>query len=665
MFTCMTIVWIGCSQPSGELNSVEASGDTPKPASEFTRSANSALMKYLSFNDSTDFVNARRGFIATLDSGMIRNTEGRVVYNTQAYDFVKGTAPATANPSLWRQSRLNSFSGLFEVTKGIYQVRNFDLANMTLVAGNKGWIIIDPLGSAELSKAGLDLANKKLGKRPVTAIIFTHSHGDHYGGINGVLSEQETNSNKIPVFVPKGFLEHAVSEFVMGGNTMGRRAAYMYGNLLPKNETGTLGAGLGQTTGTGAGGLLDGTDIIDEPLGESRVIDGKKVEFVYTPESEAPAEMMFYFYDYKALCQAENISHTLHNLYTLRGAQVRNGQKWSEYIDRVIAKWGDQVEFSFGSHHWPTWDNGNIRVFWENQRDLYRFIHDQTLRLANNGYTPIEIANMLQLPEALDKQFYNRGYYGTLSHDIRAQYQLYFGWFDGVPAHLNQLPPAEAGKKYVEFIGGSSALLGKAKKSFDAGEYRWVSEVVSHLVFAEPENTAARRLLADAYEQLGYQAESGPWRNFYLSGAQELRHGVKEFPVPNTVSPEVIQNMSLELLFNYLAMRFNGTDAETARLKYNFNLTFPDTKEKATLIISNGVVNPRIGSHVSRDVTATLTVNRSDLNKVVSRTATFNDLIANGTIKVTGDADAFRKVMGRMDDFKFWFNIITLDSVLA
>ncbi len=654
---CMMAV-MGCKPVQNQKSNGEANAESnQKEATDFTKKLNDDLLAYLPFGDTTDYANARRGFIATLPEGEIKDDKGNVVYSMKQYDFIHGKAPSTTNPSLWRQSELNSINGLFEVTKGIYQIRNFDLSNMSLIAGNKGWIVIDPLVSPETAKAGLALANEKLGARPVTAIIFTHSHIDHFGGVRGIVSEADVKSGKVPVYVPQGFMEHAVSENIMGGNTMGRRASYMFGNILPKDEKGTLGAGLGQTTSSGLAGIFDGTVVINELKGVTKMVDGKKVEFIYTPESEAPAEMMFYFYDYKAFCQAEDLSHTLHNLYTLRGAQVRNGQKWSQYIDLALEKWGDDVQFSFGSHHWPTWDNQNIVPYWESQRDLYRFIHDQTLRLANEGNTPVEIAEMLKLPESLDKQFYNRGYYGSLSHNVRAQYQLYFGWFDGVPANLNKLTPEDGGKKYVEFMGGADALLKKAKESYDKGEYRWVAEVVNHLVFADPQNKNARNLLADAYEQLGYQAESGPWRNFYLSGAKELRTGVKQMATPKT-SPDIVQAMSLDLFFNYIAMRFKGTEPEAAKMKYNFNLNFPDVKQKAALIISNGAMTPRIGSNVTKDVTATITVNRTDLDKITLGQAKFEDLVNKGSIKIDGDAEAFKKAMSMVESFNFWFNII-------
>ncbi len=628
-----------------------------KKATKHTQKTNNDLLNYLPFSDKTDYKNAKKGFIATLEEGEIKDENGNVVYSMKQYDFIKGNAPTTANPSLWRQSELNSINGLFKVTDGVYQIRGFDLANMSLIEGDTGWIIIDPLLSPPTAKAGLELANKHLGERPVSAVIITHSHIDHFGGIRGIVDEGDVKSGKVPIYVPEGFFEHSVAENVMGGNTMGRRASYMYGNLLAKDAKGTLGTGLGQTTSTGMAGILEGTHIINKKE-ENHTIDGINVEFTYAPESEAPAEMMFYFPKYKAFCQAEDLNHTLHNLYTLRGAQVRNGKKWSQYIDHAIAKWGDDVVASFGSHHWPTWENKTIKTYWESQRDLYRFIHDQTLRLANNGLTPREIAEELKLPESLDKKFYNRGYYGSVSHDVRAQYQLYFGWFDGNPSNLHKLTPTDGGKKYVAFMGGADNLLSQAQKSYEKGEYRWVAEVVSHLVFAQPDNKKARYLLADAYEQLGYIAESGPWRNFYLSGAFELRNGVKELPTPNTAGPDMVRGMTTELFFNFLAMKFVGTDADAAKMKYTFNITMPDVNEKVALIIGNGTVTPRIGSHVKGNVTADITLNRSDLDKINLGEAKFDDLLKTKKINIKGNTDAFTQFLSKIDNFKFWFNII-------
>lgn len=627
-----------------------------KEATSYTKAINQAILDYLPFTDQTDYNNAKKGFIATLDEGIIKLPDGSTSYSMDQFNFIKGKAPATANPSLWRQSELNAINGLFKVTDGIYQVRGFDLANMTFIEGKSGWIVIDPLTVAETAKAAMDLVDRELGKKPVKAVLLSHSHIDHFGGVKGIASEADVKNGNIKIYAPKDFFEHSISENVMAGNAMSRRAYYMYGNLLAKDEKGTYGSGLGPTTGYGLPGIYEATNIISNEAGQTETVDGVKIEFIYTPESEAPAEMMFYFPEQKAMCQAENISHTLHNLYTLRGAQVRNGQKWSKYIDKTITKWGDKAEVSFGSHHWPIWGNAAINEYWEKQRDLYRYIHDQTLRLANQGNTPLEIAEMLKLPPSLDKEFYNRGYYGTVSHNAKAQYQLYFGWFDGNPSNLHPLPPAEAAKNYVEFMGGAEKLIQKSMESYKKGEYRWVAEVMKHLVFADPSNKQGRYLLADVYEQLGYQAESGPWRNFYLSGAEELRQGIKPLATRGTASPDIIKGMSTELYFNYLGMQFKGN--ENSDLKYNFNVDLIDTNEKVGVVVSNGAVIPRVGEFVKENVTSTIHVKRSDLDKVSLGETNFEDLIKNGKLTIEGDQKAFFNFLSKMDQFEFWFNII-------
>ena len=636
----------------------ESSELLPKVASSYTKKSNEEIKSYLPFDDKADFENAQKGFIGTIDSGVIYQGNKAVSYNMQEFDFLNQESPDTANPSLWRQGQLNRINGLFKVQDDIYQVRSFDLSNMTLIKGKTGWIVIDPLITPDTAKAGMQLVEKHLGKFPVTAVIISHSHMDHFGGIRGIVDEADVRSGKVPIIAPKDFYQSAISENIMAGNAMARRASYMFGNLLPKNGTGMIGSGLGQTTSVGLPGILKHTDTISSFEGESRTVDGVEIEFIYTPESEAPAEMMFYFPKMKAFCQAENINRTFHNLYTLRGAKVRNGQKWAQYIDLAIQKWGSEVETSFGSHHWPTWENKNIVEFWENQRDLYRFIHDQTIRLANKGFTPKEIAEQLKLPESLDKQFYNRGYYGSVSHNIKAQYQLYYGWFDGNPANLNPLPPTEVGHKYVELAGGAEALLQKAKDSFDKGEYRWVAELLNHLVFSQPHNKAAKHLLADTYEQMGYAAESGPWRNFYLTGARELRHGVKVLPAPNGLTPDMIDGLSTDLLFNYIAMKFKGTDVDAAKMQYNFNIRLPDANEKIALIINNGVVNPRFNYEIKNDVTATITVNRKDLNRMSLGQVKFAELLSSQAMKIEGSQQDFIAFFSKVDDFEFWFNIV-------
>ena len=507
------------------------------------------------FEDRGSFENAGRGFIASISPLTItRPTDGKITYDLSDLSFLEGEAPATANPSLWRQAQLNALHhGLFEVVDGIYQVRSFDLGHMTLVRGESGWIVIDPLTSTESSQAALDLANKHLGHRPVRAVIFTHSHADHFAGVLGVIDPEEVTSGKVAVIAPDQFVKAALSENVLAGNVMRRRANYMYGHSLPHSPQGFITNGLGALLSLGSTGFVVPTDIIKE-TGETRVVDGVEIVFQMTPDTEAVSEFVFYLPQFRALCMSEITSHHLHNVYTPRGAQVRDALAWSNQINQSIDLFGDRLEVQFGSHHWPVWGQEAVIEYLKQQRDLYKYIHDQTLRLANHGYTKEEIAEQLKLPQSLARNFSNRDYYGTVSHNAKAVYVKYLGYFDGNPANLNPLPPVEASRRYVDYMGGAEAVIPKARKSFDEGDYRWAAQVLNHVVLSEPENAQARALLADTYEQMGYQAESGPWRNFYLTGALELRHGIPEGS-PGKMSPGMVQGLPLENLFQALAVR--------------------------------------------------------------------------------------------------------------
>ncbi|EWF66012.1 beta-lactamase domain-containing protein [Klebsiella michiganensis] len=512
---------------------------SPKEAAAATKQANDALYKQLPFSDNTDFTNAHKGFIAELPTEVIKGEQGNVIWNPQQYDFIKEgeKAPDTVNPSLWRQSQLINISGLFEVTEGVYQIRNLDLSNMTIIEGKEGITVVDPLVSAETAKVGMDLYYKNRGNKPVVAVIYTHSHVDHYGGVRGVVDEADVKSGKVKIYAPSGFMEAAVAENIMAGNVMSRRASYMYGNLLKPDATGQVGAGLGTTTSAGTVTLIAPTNIIEKD-GQKETIDGLTYDFMLAPGSEAPSEMLWYIEEKKLIESAEDVTHTLHNTYSLRGAKIREPLPWSKYINAAIVRWGDKAEIIMAQHHWPTWGNENVVNLLKSQRDLYRYINDQTLRMANEGLTRDEIAAKFKLPDSLANTWANRGYYGSVSHDVKATYVLYLGWFDGNPATLDELPPEEAAKKFVDYMGGADAILKKAKEDYNQGNYRWVAQVVSKIVFADPGNLEARNLEADALEQLGYQAESGPWRNFYLTGAQELRNGVVKGPTPNTASPD-------------------------------------------------------------------------------------------------------------------------------
>ncbi|MFM5441293.1 alkyl/aryl-sulfatase [Aeromonas enteropelogenes] len=630
----------------------------PKPASEFTIQANQNVLHTLPFNDKQDFEDARRGFIAKPDTLTIKDEQGNVVWDLEQYKTYIGldkTAPDTVNPSLWRNAQLNMEYGLFKVTDKIYQIRGFDLSNITFIQGDKGWIVFDPLISPQTAKAALAFINKTLGERPVSAVVYSHSHVDHYGGAAGLFnSPDEVKKNGVQIIAPEGFTEHAVSENVIAGNAMARRAVYMYGALLPRNAQGGVNGGLGQTTSTGVPSLLLPTRFITK-TGEEITLDGVRMVFQMTPGTEAPAEMNTWFPDSKALWMAENTTNTMHNILTLRGAQVRDALKWSSYLNETIETWGDQAQVKFQSHHWPRWGNASIVDYFKKQRDLYKYIHDQSVRLMNMGYTGEEISEKIALPPELNDFWPNRGYYGTLRHNSRAVYQRYMGWYSGNPSDLDNLPPEMVGPKYVEFMGGEQALLKKAKASFDKGEYRWVAEVLKHLVFANPNNQEGKLLLADALEQLGYQAESGPWRSVYLQGAYELRNGVPTAGGTVTASPDTIRAMSPSMLFDYLAVRINPEKA--AGKKMVVNMDFTDIGEKHTLSLENAVLNHTTRYAASPDVTVTLS--KQTLDDIQLGQGTLEQKIASGEIKVQGDQQTFSDFVGLLDKFNFWFNIVT------
>ncbi len=628
------------------------SADTRKDATEATKQANAALLTQLPFSDTTD----HKGFIAPLPTDVLKGEAGNTIWNPDQYGFIKEgeAAPDTVNPSLWRQAQLINLSGLFEVTDGIYQVRNQDLSNMTIIEGTEGITIVDPLVSAETAKVALDLYHANRGQKPVKAVIYTHSHVDHYGGVKGVVNAEDVAAGKTKIYAPDGFLEAAVAENVMAGNVMSRRASYMYGNLLQPDAKGQVGAGLGTTTSAGTVTLIAPTDIITT-TGQKEVIDGLTYEFLMAPGSEAPSEMMWYIVEKKAMESAEDVTHTLHNTYSLRGAKIREPLPWSKYINEALTMW-PEVEIVFAQHHWPTWGNENVTALLKSQRDLYRYINDETLRMANEGMTMREIAEEFELPDGLANKWANRGYYGSVYHDVAATYVLYLGWFDGNPATLHELPPVEESVKYVEFMGGADAVLEKARAAYDKGEYRWVAQVVHHVVFADPDNQAAKDLEADALEQLGYQAESGPWRNFYLSGAQELRNGVVKGPTPNTASPDTIRAMSIDLFFDYLAVRLNAEKAGDATAKINFD--FGDSGGKYFVELENGVLN-HTADMATPNPDVTVTLSRDTLDNIMLQTVTLDDAATAGDITLDGNQAKLTELVSYLDTFDFWFNIVT------
>ena len=628
-----------------------------KDATAQTKSANDALYGQLPFTDKTDFMNAHKGFIAPLPSELIKGKQGNVVWDPQQYAFIKEgeKAPDTVNPSLWRQSQLINIGGLFQVTDGVYQIRNLDLSNMTIMEGKEGITVIDPLVSAETAKVGMDLYYKNRGKRPVVAVIYTHSHVDHYGGVRGVIDEADVKSGKVKVYAPAGFMKEAVSENIMAGNAMSRRASYMYGNLLKPDAKGQVGAGLGTTTSAGTVTLIEPTNYITH-TGQKEVIDGLTYDFMMAPGSEAPSEMLWYGEEKGMIEAAEDVTHTLHNTYSLRGAKIRDPLAWSKYINDVIGRWGGKANIIIAQHHWPTWGNENVVKLMKSQRDMYRYINDQTLRMANQGLTRDEIAANFKLPSGLEKSWASRGYYGSVSHDVKATYVFYLGWFNGNPATLNELPPVDAAKKYVDYMGGADAIMQKAKTDYAQGNYRWVAQVTNNIVFADPSNKDARNLEADALEQMGYQAESGPWRNFYLTGAQELRNGVVKGATPNTASPDTVKAMSPEMFFDYLAVHINGEKAANAQAVFNVDLGADGGKYK--LELENGVLNHSADAQAS-NADASITLNRATLNKIILKEESLKQAEEKGDVQISGNHAKLDEFLGYLDSFDFWFNMVT------
>ncbi|WP_327088733.1 MBL fold metallo-hydrolase [Nonomuraea sp. NBC_01738] len=546
-------------------------------------------MADLPFSDTADFDNAERGFIAKLTPGVVKGANDKIVWDNDAYDFVNGECPETAHPSLWRQGQLCAKQGLFKVTDGIYQVRGLDISNMTIIEGDRGVIIIDPLISTECAAAALQLYRDNLdpeGERPVTGVIYTHSHGDHFGGVRGV-----TDGKDIPIIAPAGFMEHAVAENVYAGTAMTRRAAFMYGPALDRSPDGQIGCGLGMTTSAGTVSLIPPTLDITH-TGQGETVDGVRIVFQLTPGTEAPSEMNFLFPDRRALCMAENATHNQHNILTLRGAVVRDARIWARYLNEAIALFAGEADVAFASHHWPTWDRDNIVRFLAEQRDLYAYLHDQTLRMMNRGLTGIEIAEAMELPPGLEQAWSSHGYYGSVSHNVKAIYQRYLGWFDGNPAHLWEHPPVEQARRYVECMGGGEAVVAMAGRYVEEGDLRFAATLLNHVVFADEHNRTARELLAEVYTRLGHGSENGTWRNFYLMGALELRGGLVPADVDMT-SPDMIAALSVEQVFDSMAIRVKGPDAWSDR--YAIDWIFTDSGKRYRTTMSNGAFIAQAG----------------------------------------------------------------------
>jgi alkyl sulfatase BDS1-like metallo-beta-lactamase superfamily hydrolase len=564
------------------------------------------------FDDTQDFDDTERGFIAKATTRQITAADGRVVWDLDAYRFLDEPAADTAHPSLWRQGQLLIRDGLFEVVPGIYQLRGFDLSVMSVIEGETGVIVIDPLISKETAAAAWALYQEHRGPRTVVAMIYTHSHIDHFGGVKGVIDEADVDAGHIAVIAPEGFMEEAVAENVFVGTAMGRRSDFMYGAALPKGPAAQIGCGLGQTTSTGEPTLIPPTIDITA-TGQELTIDGVRIVFQVTPGTEAPAEMNFYFPDHRALCTAENTSHTLHNIVTLRGAQVRDARRWAAYLTETIDLWGDDLEVVFASHHWPTWGRERAVEFLAMQRDMYAYLHDQTLRLMNLGYVGSEIAEMLEMPPTLAKQWHTHGYYGSVSHNVKAVYQRYLGWYDGNPAHLWPHPPVAAAERYVAAMGGADAAVALAQTAFDDGDLRWAVEVLDHVLFADEHHDAARALQAQAFEQIAFGAENGTWRNVFLVGAKELRDG-EPATAANRGAPDLLGALSVEQMLSSVAIRIDGPKAWDEHLVLSFVIT--DLDETYVFELRNGVANHRRTSEPAADST-TLSLARRTLDRAV------------------------------------------------
>ena len=625
-----------------------------KDATGHTRAHHERAHSCLPWTDERDFEEAARGLIAPLPEGPVTGEDDHFVYDPHRLSFIgEGKAPDTVHPGLWRQAGLVARGGLFQVCDRIYQVRNIDLSNLTIIEGDSGLIVVDPLISAETARAALDLYFEHRPARPVVAVVHSHSHVDHYGGVRGVVNEEDVRAGKVRIIAPEGFLDAAVSENVVAGNAMTRRSMYQFGPLLAPDEKGTVGVGIGSGISLGTITLIPPTEEIasNGPVD----IDGLTFDFMLTPDTEAPAEMHWFIPELKALTAAENCLHTLHNTYPIRGAQVRDPRAWSHYLNETLERWADESEVMYGMHHWPVWGRERIREMLSLGRDAYRYINDETLRLANHGLTPIEIAEEIRFPERLANHWAVREYYGTLNHNVKATYTRYLGWFDGNPARLHPLTPVESARRYVEYMGGPDAVVERARGAFEEGEYRWVAQVLDHVVFSDPGHRPARELSADAMEQLAYQTESATWRNAYLTAAQELRYGTPDIPgMQQSASPDSIKALPLPAMLDYLAVRLNGRESEDLDLTIHLRL---EGGEEAKITVVNGVLN-----HSRRPPTespdATVSMSRDTLDDIASGVIEARTAAESGLLVGEPDPEAFLTIVERMDRFSPWFAVV-------
>lgn len=631
--------------------------DAARDAEPATKAVNAAMAARLPFTDTADFEAAKKGLIAPVPGGAVATAGGTVLWNLGEYAFIDGElAPATVNPSLWRMARLNLANGLFKVTERLYQLRGFDIANMTVIEGDSGLILIDPLTTAEVAKAALEHYWSHRPKKRVVAVIYTHSHIDHYGGVRGVVDEADVKAGKVKVIAPAGFMEAISGENVLAGPPMIRRAQFQFGALLPRGARGQVDAGLGKGVARGTPGLIAPTLSIEKAI-EEHTIDGVKIVFQLAPETEAPAEMHMFYPQLGVLNMAENACPLLHNFIPLRGAVARDPRIWAKYIGDAIAMYGPKTEVLIGQHHWPTWGNAKIIDYLGAQRDLYKHIHDQTLRYMNRGWRPSEIAEAIDLPPGLAERWSVRGYYGSVSHNVKAVYQRYLSWYDGNPCNLHPLPPAPAARKFVEYMGGAASVVARARADFDKGEYRWVAQVMKEVVYAEPDNREARALCADALEQMGYQAESATWRNAFLYGAQELRHGVFQLPVRPGMGADTLAGLSTDVFFDLMAIRLDPAKAAGKSMVIDWRFT--DHDERLILTLKHCTLTHRLGEHATA-ADATVTTTRATLDAIVLRKATIPDALASGALKIDGDMAKLGALFAMMDEPRgMMFDVLT------
>lgn len=658
-----TTLMVSCkSNPAGSETAAtgadSANGHYDKKGklpSSFTKANWEQLKNTLPFEDKRDFEEAKKGFIAAPPYRKIMADAGHVAWNIGNYDFLlDGKDFESIHPSLQRMAVLNMNYGLFEVIPGIYQVRGYDLANISFIKGKTGWIVFDPLTSKETAKAALDFINEKLGARPVTAVVYSHSHGDHFGGVRGVTNDEDVKSGKTKIIAPIGFMRHAVAENVYAGNAMSRRLFYQYGVLLPTSPFGHVDQSIGKNISSGNIGLIEPTVVITKDV-ETMTVDGVKMVFQNTPGTEAPAEMNTYFPDMKAFWAAENITGTIHNIYTLRGALVRDALEWSKKINEALYLFGQDATVMFASHSWPRWGNDRIQEVMRSQRDTYANLNNGVLNLANKGVTINEIHNVYQVPASLQKQWSARSYHGSVEHNSRAIINRYLGYWDANPTNLIPLSPGESAPLYVEMMGGASAIIKKGKSLYNEGKYKLGTEILNKLVYAEPDNQEAKDLLADCFEQIGYQQESPSVRNSFLAAAYELRNGIPEGASPKTNSPDLVSAITTDLFLDFLGVRLDSKKAGDAH--FVINIVHPDLNEKYVVELSNATLTSLKGFQ-SKSPNLTLTVKRSDMNLILFGKSSFEDLLKTGAAKADGDVSVLKQLMGMLDDFDVRFQIM-------